>query len=567
MGNKEWDTFLNNLLGNYKPEGVQPNWEEFSNQLDTHQDLDQPAEDSSFDDNLKESFQTYQAPEEVAGWQKIQATLDAQDKQFDEDIRKRVKDFEPHYDPRTWPLFLQRLADSQFLGAKLIALKVAEMTAVLLILFTVLNMGRMGKLPFETPLYDNTSNEVTNNSGQEELTGMPTSNSLSANKNGSAVLPAEQGNASDGNKLLETGTNERNPNSGTNPSEPVFADNSSSFNFQENPQQQNILNSSEYTADNKSEELQLAKGAIEEISAIELMSPISQGQNEDIISLPANSILLASAEKNSNVDVAPFLSSAISPISHGERLVFFQIAFVKQHHKAHTEFGMLTQVDYNRLRMPEDRLYTTGRQIVFPQQGIPSYGYGGGFTLASAHPRWAIESGLIYSSKTFEPGRKLAIGTAFDNGVIEFEALRLQLVTLPVQFRYKVDNTGPLKFYTLAGLGLNLIVQSNTDVSIKYHFPSLSFGEDPNNDPDLANTIKETRRISEQIRDGAPFSTKSFLTATAGLGIEYSANESKTFFLQTAFQYQIPDLEFSNNNGKHIRSLSVQAGVRTPLGN
>jgi hypothetical protein len=182
------------------------------------------------------------------------------------------------------------------------------------------------------------------------------------------------------------------------------------------------------------------------------------------------------------------------------------------------------------------------------------------------HPRWALESGIIYSSKEFKPGRQLIVGGVFDNGSVDFEAMRLQLVTLPFQYRYRLQPKGRLKAYALAGFGLHVIVQSDIDVLIKYNFPSLSIGENPNNDPNLANTIRETRRISEHFRDGAPFSTKSFFSANAGLGLEYSLSQQKTLFLQTALQYQIPDLKFSNNNGKHLRSISLQAGVRTPLG-
>jgi hypothetical protein len=230
------------------------------------------------------------------------------------------------------------------------------------------------------------------------------------------------------------------------------------------------------------------------------------------------------------------------------------------------EFGILSQADYNRLRMPEDRLYSAGKQIIFPQQGIPSHGYGAGFTIAVAHPLWALETGIIYSAKNFKPGRELIVGGAFDNGSVEFQAMRLQLVTVPFQFRYRFEPKGRLKAYTLAGFGLNVITQSDIDVLIKYHFASLSANENPNNNPSLAETIRETRRIREHIRDGAPFSTKSFVSATAGLGLEYALTEHKTLFLQTALQYQIPNLSFSNINGKHIRSVSLQMGVRTPLG-
>ena len=67
-------------------------------------------------------------------------------------------------------------------------------------------------------------------------------------------------------------------------------------------------------------------------------------------------------------------------------------------------------------------------------------------------------------------------------------------------------------------------------------------------------------------RDGAPFNSKSYFTLNTGAGIEYSLLDNKILFFQSSIQYQVPNLKFSNNNGKHMRSLSMQAGVRTPLG-
>ena len=234
--------------------------------------------------------------------------------------------------------------------------------------------------------------------------------------------------------------------------------------------------------------------------------------------------------------------------------------------KKYIEFGMLAQVDYNQLKMPADRMYSFGRTIVFPLQGITSPGYGGGFTLAIGHPLWAVETGLVYSAKTFKPGRQLTIGDEFDNGSVEFDAMRLQLVSVPLQFRYRFEPKGRMKAYALAGFGLHVIVQSDVDIGVKYNFASLAAGENPNNNLELAQTIRETKRITEDFKDGAPFSTKSFISANLGLGLEYMVQENQTLFLQTAYQYQVPNLRFSNHNGKHILSLSLQAGVRTALG-
>lgn len=570
MLNNKWDENLRDLLGDYKPEGLQPNWDEFMNQMDQIAELNGTGDDPDFDTNLKESFKEFQASGQDIGWDRIKASLDATNRQFDEDIRRRIAQFEPKYDPRTWPLFLQRFADSNFLGVKLIALKVVEVAAVLLILFTFVNMGRMGKLPFDTPLYNKPSDELNS---EKSHNGMA-DNSFQQNDINTSAIKANTISKKDKTGISNPDQIEAKTFSGSLQNVNGTATSTSTF-------------SASLISGTSNDEIwgKSKSGTATFIDPIKSYTGISsanpnehtvpsvlptgtliQFQNLDGTYTTTTDNLIASAEQDTRGANIDFIFSFISPVSYGNGFILPNPTFIKQRHKTQVEFGILTEMDYNRLKMPEDKLIASGKQITFPQQGLPSYSYGGGFTLALAHHRWALESGLIYNSKTFKPGRKLAVGTAFDNGVIEFKAMRMQLVTMPVQMRYKIDNKGPFRFYAIAGFDLNLIVQSDVDVSIQYHFPSLSAGENPNNNPGIAQTIKETRRISEHIRDGAPFNTKSFVSATGGLGFEYSFNEHKTLFIQSAVQYQIPNLQFSNNNGKHIRSISIQAGVRTPLG-
>ncbi len=571
MLNNEWEKNLKDLLGQYKPEGLQPNWDEFVNQMDQIAELNNTGDDPAFDENLKESFKSFDAPGQDVGWDRIKASLDAADKEFDEEVRRRIAQFEPKYDPRTWPLFLQRLADSNFLRAKLIAMKIVEVAAVLLLLFTIVNLGRMGKLPFDTPLYNNAndaSKPTTPHDGMADnsIPSNPITNLTPSDKNNQAVKITSSHNSN------SSGINSSDPNGlngKTNLSVNAFVSSTLIAGQTNNLPVQKSTPKTQNSSVAVVDPLHSFAGINESKRSDKLIpttrEALATRENAGGSAVNDDHLIAASYSEPREGNIN-FLVSMTSPVIGFSYTTFPHPTFVKQRKTTHTVFGMLAQVDYNRLRMPEDHLMSAGRTIVFPQQGLPSYGYGGGFTVAIDHPRWAVETGLIYNSKTFEPGRKLTVGTAFDNGTIEFEAMRLQLVTLPLQMRYKLENKGPFKFYALAGFDLNLIVQSDIDVTIKYHFQSLSVNENPNNNPKLDNTIKESRRVSEHIRDGAPFSTKSFVSAAAGLGIEYSLNENKTFFIQTAAHYQIPNLEFSNNNGKRIRSISIQTGVRTPLG-
>ncbi|MEO5906873.1 MAG: hypothetical protein ABIQ11_09110, partial [Saprospiraceae bacterium] len=149
MDNNEWDDSLKNLLGNHKPEGMQPDWDAFSHYMNEHDFLEELGEDADFDENLRHELSAYEAPGKPKGWERIESTL-TDDVFFDKVVRDRVHQFKPQYDPRTWPLFLSRLSGAGYLRAKLIAFKVVEVAAVFLLLFTVVKMGQMGKLPFDT---------------------------------------------------------------------------------------------------------------------------------------------------------------------------------------------------------------------------------------------------------------------------------------------------------------------------------------------------------------------------------------------------------------------------------
>lgn len=545
MEDKNWEDGLKDMLANYKPEDMQPDWESFANYLHVHEQITEWEENEAFDESIKESVSGFNASTQDIGWQRIESSLDLADQQFDQHIRDKIKELDPKY-TGTWALLLQRLSGVAYLRAKLIAFKVVEIAAVMLLLFTTVKMGQMGKLPFETPLFKDSLSK----NGRLEM-----ADNISADKqDNQAIQHAQTNDASD----------------------------SSTGDSFDPDQTASLLESAENTSGLRENGFLIGGRETPAIYPIPVndISPVKE-EKASFASLPidiASSEAQISSgienEKNSGgksifkkLQVANFLGTILSPIRWAHEKSLPRLAYVKQPSKTFTEFGIVTQLDYNKLRMPEDRLYSAGRQIVFPQQGIPSANMGGGFTFAIGHPRWAIESGVIYTAKNFKPGRQLVVGGTLNNGSVEFEAMRLQLVSVPLHYRYKFDYKGPFKVYGLAGLGLNLIAQSNIDVVIEYQFPSLSFGGDPNTDPTLGPIIKETRRISEHIRDGAPFSTKSFFSFEAGAGIEYAVSEHKLLFFQSAIQYQVPNLGFSNNNGKHIRSVSLQAGVRTPLGN
>ncbi len=542
MESNLWDDELREMLGEYKP------GKEISSVEQTH-DVNPSYEDASDPDAIEE---TNLSPDKLEGWKRIEASLEAADHAFDETVRHRLNHFHPKYDPNSWTVFLKRFATQRQLRTKLVLLKSFEVAVLLLLLLTAVNMGRHGKLPFES----NFSNQ--------------------------SILATPQATPHQPLKSTTTGEDQTAPAPKPNPdfTQAIERDQPHTITLA-GIDSGRIAPSSQHTLATSSEVLASVEQTTSNPSteATQTHTPSAIARNTNYT--PVTEIAALNAEvdpgNTTHASVPDFQQqyhiTPTDPIASAElTLSFLNVEsiphpkFVKQASRRYTEFSVLTQVDYNALRMPEDRLYSSGRQIIFPSQGIYSPGFGAGFTVAIGHPRWALETGVIYNAKNFKPGRQLIVGGAFDNGTVEFEAMKLQVLSMPFQFRYRMDHQGRFKAYAMAGAGFNVIAQSDIDVQIKYHFASLSFGENPNNDPNLAMTIEETRRLREHIRDGAPLSTKTFVSANAGLGVEYMITEHKMLFFQSSVQYQIPNVSFSNNNGKHLRSVSLQAGIRGPLG-
>ncbi len=537
MENKDWDSYLQRILGEFEA-NEDSHWEDLNSKLNASS-MDPDKDDVPSDEVLRESLSEYKPTDEIQGWEALASSLDQADKAFDKEINEKVKHYNAPHDPDAWSLFLKNFSAYKALRLKLIALKAFEASAVLLLVFTVFQMHQKGAFQ----LYDQ----------QEKL-----SYSETATESSNKPWSAEQ---LDPSKSI-TGISES-------------AEQSERF------QSNGVNHLSAHSTDHTS----LANG----VTGSDESGTIHTDQIFTLPFLPSQNVAYfnsVSDDRNDILSDLTHVSAGASSMAASHRLDYVTETlaqteigvknnfaglipypvYVKPASKKFLEFGMLAQVDFNTLKMPQDILYTNRKQFVFPLQGLPCTGYGAGFTVALVHNRWAVESGVIYNSKTFKPGRSLTVGEATDHSKVEFDAMQIQIISAPIQLRYKITPQNRFQWYAIAGVGMHIIAQSDIDVDVNYNFSSLPVGENPNNHPALAKTIRESQRLRDNFRQKAPFSTKSFITANLGLGFEYAVAARKSLFLQSTYQYQIPNLRFSNHNGKQLVSTAIQVGVRTPLG-
>ena len=490
----------------------------------------------SQDAPLREMLSNYTPSTPVSGWEKIAASLDTSDRIFDEQVRQKVRQYTPprHTDP--WGEFLQRFTARKLFRTKLIVLKATEVAAVALLLLTFFQLEQAGRFQPYVP-------KPKTEAPLPAVAVVPSSTS--------GVLKSDTENTTSGTGIASAGSNA--------PVSVPSVKHIAKDQLQSESTAAMALNDDESNQVTNTERASLAYDS----------PPVAAVVSEEAEHAPVPSTLetIEGSLVRDDVIAAQTVNwIADSRIRKTTKASVPMPVFVKAPLKNFVQFGMLAQVDYNQLKMPGDRVSIAGKQEVFPLQGLTSAGYGGGFNLAVGNSILFVETGMVYSSKSFSPGRAFTLGEAEDVSNVELEAIRMQVISVPLQLRYHFERKGRLKAYAIAGFGLHLIAQSDIDLDVDYNFASLEEGEDPNNVPSLARTIRQTQIVSDGFRKKGSFKNHSYISANLGAGLEYALPDRKMIFAQTAYQYQIPNLRFSNHNGNHLLSVSFQAGVRAPLG-
>lgn len=548
--NNRWDEALKDKLHDFTPDNTKPAWDVFVSKLATDEVILQPEESS-----IQQSLDHYSANEPVSGWDRIESSLNESEKLFDDAIRDRVRQFHQS-EANAWHNFSTFWSYKRHLRQNLIALKCIESSFLLLLLFAFYNLSEFGKPEIELPDY------------YYEIVNSDSDSQSSTDK--VIALHEDQGNTKSlaDQSDFESGSIEVNNNT---------AQNSTSTDTPVSQKRNNrdLSASNRHNAKGKTKNnrksLAFMENSMQEIRFDRTLldnSTLSHKTNTPSSSANSNQKEIESAFNSksriqfSNMNTLPV---EVSPI---EILSSSQIGSIKPNKrgKLQTVFGIITQGDYTGLRIAENKVYTFGDAIVFPSKRLYTAGFGGGFTLSLVRNNIAFETGMIYSSKSFRPGREVVIGSSSDNSSVEFQTMDMQVLTLPVMARFAIGAKKRLNPYLITGMAMNVVAKLDMDVVSNYHFASLAVGEDPSSKPHLLQTIQESKRLREGILDGEPFSSKNYLTANIGAGLEYALINHRSLFIQSIFQYQIPNLNFSNNKGKDLRSIAIQAGVRTTLG-
>ena len=216
-------------------------------------------------------------------------------------------------------------------------------------------------------------------------------------------------------------------------------------------------------------------------------------------------------------------------------------------------FGMVSHIGGTSAVRSADQFLSTN---VLTQKGV---GYGSGFSVGFKYNRFEIETGLIYSEKTYAPNIDDAY-SSFGGGINlkQFTGIHLQTLQIPVNLRYNfaVLGKGKWHLYGQNGIAMNAILRAQYDIIDTPQPITKEFVEI------AASSRLNKIRFNRGILGGDSFKENRFFTVNFGMGAEYYMSPKWSVFMQPDFHYYISQSRIGPTQDK-INSLSVSFGIKT----
>lgn len=483
-----------------------------------------------FDDRIKKTFEGYKAPLNQDAWSRMQERMNEdpdlaestqEEKAFDAAVREKIGHTEYPMKSHHWSIMAKRIRKEFSLREKLVRFKIAEITLMLLAIFTFTQYF---------PVYKQSGMfQRVNEYFQKEILNLSKNRIARDNQDTPATVD------------LHSKTN-HTPIVGI--VQAADADQTSTakaywtlYEYAEklNQSGRTALQQTDHSATLPS---QLPHKSVRKVMSEEGISTDEKAR-QDFPIKPARLLAMNSVIPQANKAInTPALEKVDDP--SGIRI------------------SMFSSFDYNYIKTPYDLLFET------EEFGRYAPGYGGGISFGFKFGNWEIETGGIYSSKEYEPNsvkERIRVGASNMYTWATFKNIQLNMLEVPINLRYDFAKIKRWRLYGQTGASLHLAMQANYD-----RYPTtLGRVQSQTDEGTVPKLVK--KRYPDGLMEGGNFEENSYYTANLGLGIEHLLNTRWSLFMQPGVQaYLAPN--YNNGIGPNqdrISSISILTGARVSL--
>ncbi len=558
---------------------VAANWSLMDSKLDA---LD--AQDAEFDTQFADKLANIEAPYVAANWYDMNDRLDeldGADSSFDDLLRQRLGNIQPNMPQNHWALMENKIEETFSWRRKIVRYKIVEVALVLLTLFTVVNTL---DLPFDSVR----STDAEIKTMQQEQKG--------------AIKPTTPTKAPE-TKSFYNPTDWRNrpvtPNNNVQPNtKPIVAVDNVNNGVTSNPlavplsddlatktqvgslvvaaNSGNKNSQSESYNNIPNQGVQTDPSVIGAISETDAQNTLSSRRNTEggnVTELPTRQIptigkvtdgsavnQTVASVGNTELDAVDILKpSLLNTRVYDENIVLPKGKEKRAKWRVNV-FGS-PSVDLVNVNSIQNREWVIDTHITPNIAAGVAFGYKKG--------RVEIETGLTYLDKKYDLPNVEATGGSFLRGynTVKPQNLRLSIVSIPLSINYTAKATRRLGFYARIGTALNTILKSEVS---QFATTDGAANKSATAGYDVLELNVYPKGVTEKgfFKDGnwlrGGLKENTYVTAQAGLGVEYRLTNKTDIYLQPAIDYHFSKRGLGVLNDR-IHSLSIQGGVKTKL--
>ncbi len=512
--------------------------------------------ENNFDKFIRERMERMEVPKDGAQWGKMEQLLDQQagggtpdieDVYLDGMVYDNLNTFEVPYEEGHWDAMRARLDDPYAIRRRVMKYKVIEVALLLLFVFTFWqylpnSTAKMDRTP--RPIADLSSPATTPND-QQQTAGELSSDQLTTSATLERATLAESASAgalaglqqASATTLAAAGTYNRT------------ASTTSEANAS------NLL--ATQTTRSTYSALRGGDAMVTPLSNLQLLSanlvPNEPGLNL-LPTLAPGQLLMNPSEM---MRIQPKLVDPQPDHLAAERLLVKSPAEGRR-----LRVGMVFGPDVNYVMTPYDDKF---RQDPFNQYAL---GYSGGLTLSFQYNRWEVETGAIYSAKSYGARNTYEIqGSFFQGGYVRkgLAGSELDILRIPLNVRYNMVVKRKWNFYMLTGASVNMALER------LHQFTNQTVGNSeimaspvPGGALNLVTDLHRDPGTYDGLFEGGSIFENTYLSANLGVGVERFFGGRMSIFFEPVYQQQ-----FTRGMGPQkdqINTMSLQTGVRVNLG-
>ncbi len=195
-----------------------------------------------------------------------------------------------------------------------------------------------------------------------------------------------------------------------------------------------------------------------------------------------------------------------------------------------------------------------------------SNGYALGATVSYSLNDMEFETGLAYSTLSYEPREIIEITGNSRSGFVEssLKEIIFDIVEIPLNFKYKFFKKKGWTVYTNSGLSGAIVASAAYDK--KTHASVLALAS-----PGTSNNVNSTLTILDKkefdpglLNRGSKIENNIFATLNTGFGVSKDISDNISFYAQPTYHHNLSTSGIGPNNDLHNR-MSLQIGTKVRL--